>query len=228
MTIRRQLRRWHIWLGWIVGLPLLGWTTSGLVMVAKPIEEVRGEDLLSAPSPLPSGLVPVPPAIGPRPVTSLKLEPRSDGPRWIVTFVGGDARRADPATGRLMPPLTAAEAAREVTARYAGKAKLAAVARIPRDAPPIDLRRPIDAWRVTMGDGARFYVDSGTGEIVARRTRWWRFYDWMWALHIMDFDTREDAHNPWLIGFGLIALTTTVMALLMLPLTLRRRKRNDD
>ena len=37
-----------------------------------------------------------------------------------------------------------------------------------------------------MNDGTHFYVDAGSGEIVARRTRWWRFYDFMWGLHIMD------------------------------------------
>ena len=42
-AVRSRLRRWHVWLGWLVGLPMLFWTVSGLVMVAKPIEEVRGE-----------------------------------------------------------------------------------------------------------------------------------------------------------------------------------------
>ena len=37
--------RWHIWLGWLVGVPLLLWTLSGVAMVARPIEEVRGEHL---------------------------------------------------------------------------------------------------------------------------------------------------------------------------------------
>ena len=37
-----------------------------------------------------------------------------------------------------------------------------------------------------MDDGTRFYVDAGSGQIVATRTRWWRFYDFMWGLHIMD------------------------------------------
>ena len=44
-AVRSRLRRWHIWLGWIVGIPMLVWTLSGLVMVARPIEEVRGEHL---------------------------------------------------------------------------------------------------------------------------------------------------------------------------------------
>ena len=227
MNVRRQLRRWHIWLGWIVALPFLAWTASGLVMVARPIEEVRGADLIDEVAPLPSGLAPVAPAIGPRPVASLTLEQRSAGPRWVVTYADGEARLADPASGRLLGPLGPADAAREIAARYTGKARIGGIDRISRDAPPIDFRRPIDAWRVTMSDGTRFYLHAGTGEILARRTRWWRFYDLMWGLHIMDLKTREDTHNVWVIGFGILALATTLMALVMLPLTLRRRRNGN-
>ena len=38
MGVRRNLRRWHIWLGWVVGLPVLMWTLTGVVMVSKPID----------------------------------------------------------------------------------------------------------------------------------------------------------------------------------------------
>ena len=40
--MRPRLTRWHIWLGWLAGVPLLLWTISGLFMVAQPIETVRG------------------------------------------------------------------------------------------------------------------------------------------------------------------------------------------
>lgn len=223
--LRQRLRRWHIWLGWIVGLPFLAWTVSGLVMVARPIETVRGEGLIAEAPALPAGLTPVPPAIGPRPLASLRLEPRPDGPRWLLKYADGGARLADARTGRLLPPLAAADAARLVESRYTGKAGVAAVDRTSAEAPPLDLRRKVAAWRVTMSDGTRFYLDSATGEILARRTRWWRFYDLMWGLHIMDLETREDAHNPLLIGFGVAALVTTLLALVMLPLTLKRRRR---
>jgi hypothetical protein len=224
----RVLRRWHIWLGWIVGLPFLLWTVSGLVMVARPIETVRGEDLLAKAPTLANGLVPIPPALGPRPVASLKLEQRPEGPRWIVGYGDGASRLADAATGRLLPPLGPAQAARAVEARYAGTARLQAVDRVAADAPPIDFRRPIDAWRVTMSDGTRFYVHAATGEILAGRTGWWRVYDFMWGLHIMDLRTREDAHNPLLIGFGIASLLATVLALALLPLTIRRRKNKAE
>jgi len=225
VKVRQRLRRWHIWLGWIVGLPVLAWTVSGLVMVVRPIETVRGEDLIAKAPALPAGLAPVPPAIGPRPLESLRLEPRPDGPRWLLKYADGGTRLADAATGRLLPPLAAADAARLVEARYTGVARVAAVDRTSAETPPLDLRRQVAAWRVTMTDGTRFYLDSATGEILARRTRWWRFYDLMWGIHIMDLETREDAHNPLLIGFGAASVVTILLALIMLPLTLGRRRR---
>ena len=224
MKLRQSLRRYHIWLGWIVGLPFLAWTLSGLVMVAKPIEEVRGEGLIGEAPALPFGTRPVPPQIGPRPVTSLKLEQRREGPRWVIGYSDGGSRLADAATGRLLPPLTAADARAAIETRYTGKAKIRAVDRTSASDPPLDLRRKIDAWRVTMDDGTRFYVNAATGEIAARRTRWWRIYDFMWGLHIMDLKTREDTSNPLVIGFGIVALVTTIMALVLLPMTTRRRR----
>ena len=39
------LARWHIRLGWLVGVPIVMWLATGLFMVARPIEEVRGTHL---------------------------------------------------------------------------------------------------------------------------------------------------------------------------------------
>jgi hypothetical protein len=221
---RSRLRRWHVWLGWLVGIPVLLWTLSGLVMVARPIEEVRGEHLVRAAPEMRLPLAPVAPAIGGLPIKSLKLEPRALGPRWVITAADGTTRLADPSSGALLPPLSAADAARELSARYTGDASIVRVRRTDPAKPPLEFRRETPAWQVEMADGTRFYVDSGSGEIVARRTRWWRIYDFMWGLHIMDLKTREDAHNPLLIGFAIAGLAMSLLALALLPMTVRRRR----
>jgi hypothetical protein len=223
--MRSRLRRWHVWLGWIVGVPILLWVVTGLVMVIKPIEEVRGEALLREPPPIRMTLPPVPPALGAVPLESLKLEQRAGGPRWVIVMANGPTRLANPASGALLSPMSAADAAAEVMARYTGEAEVRAVSRTDPDKPPIDLRRPIAAWQVAMDDGTHFYVDAGSGDVVARRTRWWRVYDLMWGLHIMDLETREDAHNPLTIGFAIAALVMSLLALVLLPLSTRFRRR---
>src|SRR5687768_13917810 len=111
MGIRRQLRRWHIWLGWIVGIPFLVWTVSGLIMVWKPIEEVRGNHLMTEPRPMRMGGVIVPPALAGVPLQSLSLVQRAGGPRWVITLPDGTTRLASSETGALMPTLSAADAA---------------------------------------------------------------------------------------------------------------------
>ena len=221
--VRTSLRKYHIWLGWLIGVPMLFWTLSGVVMVWKPIAEVRGSTLLADPVPIALATSAIAPVI-PGQFTALTLEPRADGPRWVVKSAGG-SRLADPATGRFLPALTAADAAREVRARYRGSATIASVTRTDAAHAPLDLRRDIASWQVTMSDGTHFYVDAGSGAIVATRTRFWRFYDWMWGLHIMDLQGRENTHNPWIVGFGILTLVTTVLALALLPLTGRRRRK---
>ena len=222
---RSRLRRWHVWLGWIIALPVLFLVISGLVMVWKPIEEVRGEHLLRELPPVQLESQPVPPNVAGAPIETLTLAARASGPRWVIGLPDGTKRLADPASGRLIPALSAMDATREVQARYTGSSRVVSVSRTDPANPPLDLRRPIAAWLVTMADDTRFYVDSGSGEVVARRTPWWRFYDFMWGLHIMDLETREDAHNPLLLGFAGIALLMSVLAMILLPLTINRRRR---
>lgn len=222
---RSRLRRWHVWLGWIIGIPILLWVISGLVMVWKPIEEVRGEHLVREPAPVVLTSAPVPPRVQGVPLTSLTLDQRAAGPRWVITLTDGTKRLADPATGALLPPLSAADAVREVSSRYTGDAAIQSAERTDPENPPLELRRPIAAWKVALSDGTNFYVDSGSGDIVARRTPWWRFYDLMWGFHIWDLKTREDMHNPLVLGLGFVALAMSVLALVLLPMTINRRRR---
>jgi hypothetical protein len=203
---RHRLRRWQIWLGWVVVLLLLAWTVSGLVLAVRPIGEAP---LTEAPA-LPSGFAPVAPGIGPRPVASLRLEARSDGPKWLIAYADGGSRLADARTGALLPPLAAADAARIVEARYPGGARIAAVDRTAADASSAE-------WRVTMSDGTRFYLDAATGEVIASRTGGSRFFDLMRRIHVMDLGTRG---NSLPIGLALVALAGLAMA----PVLLGRRR----
>jgi hypothetical protein len=225
MTLRSTLRRWHVWLAWLVGVPLLLWTLSGLVMVLKPIHEVRGAELLATPAAVRLATPPLlPTEVAGLPLASVSLEQRAAGPRWVIEVAGGPSRLADPLTGRLLPAPSAADAAAEVRTRWRGDATVAAVTRISAEAPPLDLRRPMASWQVRMSDGTHVYVDAATGGILVVRTRWWRVYDLMWGLHIMDLKDREDSHHPILLGLAALSLLTVLLALLLLPLSYLRRR----
>lgn len=221
----RRFAKWHIWLGWLAGVPLLLWTLSGLVMVAKPIEEVRGDHLRLEAEAKPGF------AGNPRPIDfrldrspqAVELRSFIQHGRFVtlVTRPDGSVERFDATNGRALPAVDEQEARRIVARSIRGGGKVAAIRLTEADAPPLDFRSPTTAWQVTLADGTRVYVARDSGEIAAVRTRWWRVFDFMWGLHIMDLQTREDTHHPLLIGFAVLALVSSILGTTLL---FRRRR----
>lgn len=218
--VMQLLARWHIWLGWLVGVPILMWTVTGLVMVLYPLADVRGEALRAgAPVFATKDLVFPTERIGA--ITHAELTMQADGPVWIVTEPGGGRYRYSARDGSLVPPVIASEAQRIAAAAWAGDAALEGVTYFPADAAPDDLRSPINSWQAHFADGTNLYIRADTGEIIATRTGWWRIYDTMWGLHIMDLQTRENTSHPILILFAALAVLS---ALLGCTLMFRRRR----
>ncbi|WP_285709056.1 PepSY domain-containing protein [Erythrobacter oryzae] len=217
----RTLARWHIWLGWLVGVPIAMWLATGLFMVSRPIEEVRGEHLRVKADPVPLAL-PGSTLAGPGTALREMRVVMQDGRAVaILTGLKGETRRVDFATGAAIPPLDAAAARALVAARITGGDKAARVTLFPADKTPFDFRRPVAVWQVQLADGTNVYVGRDTGEIEAVRTRWWRAFDFAWGLHIMDLSEREDTSHPVLILFAALSLTG---ALIGCVLMFRRRK----
>lgn len=221
--IMQRLAKWHIWLGWLVGVPLVLWTLSGFVMALKPIEETRGETLRARPLALREfGVDLALPDVAPQDVIAgMHLVQQIDGPVWIVETEAGGTYRYSARDGSLVPPIIEHEARAIAQASWAGEAALDSVTYFPADASPPDLRAGIDTWQAHFADGTNLYIRADSGEVLAVRTGWWRFYDVMWGLHIMDLETREDTSHPILILFAALALGGSLLGCVLL---FRRRK----
>ncbi|MEQ1537919.1 MAG: PepSY domain-containing protein [Sphingorhabdus sp.] len=229
MSARRNLGRIHIWLGWLIGIPLLIWTATGLWMVARPIDEVRGVQLKAESPVLATNATPVFPKLPSdhgAPL-SIKLEQQWDGPVWIATFAHGHEMRASASDGRWLPPITEDQARAIARQWYRPNTEIMSATHSPADAPPIDLRKEKAAWQIAFADGANVYVDADTGSLLAIRSGQWRIFDFMWGLHIMDLQTRENTSHPILILFATLAFIGTVFGLILLPLSARRKRRRQ-
>ena len=111
-----------------------------------------------------------------------------------------------------------------------GEARAVRVERVTANSP--EYRAALPAWRVDFDDGANrsVYVAADTGIVLARRSTLWRVYDFLWALHIMDWRDHEDFNSPLLIAATALGLVVIVTGVVMFPSRLgytawRRRRR---
>lgn len=217
----RKLAKWHIWLGWLVGVPIAMWLATGLFMTLRPIEQVRGDQLrreAAAPAlVLPGSTLASPDAA----LKEMRVVMQQGRPVAILTGLDGTTRRVDFASGTALPPLDAAAARALVATRIIGGDAAERLTLFAADKTPADFREPLAVWQVRLADGTNVYVGRETGEIEAVRTRWWRAFDLAWGLHIMDLSEREDTSHPVLILFGALSLTG---ALIGCVLMFRRRR----
>ena len=227
MALRhRDFFKWHIWLGWLIGVPLILWTASGLFMVSRPIEEVRGTHLRAEAENLVlsyENIVLF--ADNGNDLTGATLVRQGDEPVWIVTYASGATARYSATSGAALPPVTRDTARLAAERLYLPEEDVLSTRLFAADAPPADLRREVPAWQVRFADGTNIYVHAETGETLAVRTRFWRAFDFMWGLHIMDMQTREDTSHPILIGSAALALLGSILGFVML--FTRRRKRQS-
>ncbi|WP_231726040.1 MULTISPECIES: PepSY domain-containing protein [unclassified Sphingomonas] len=209
-------------LGWLTGVPLILWTATGLFMVARPIDEVRGAHLRRDPPALPADLRPIAPRMDGGDVARVDLVMRADRrPVWIVRFADGGLRTVDPRTGTVLQRVAGDDARAIAIAALRAPALVRDVTRFAASDAPLELRRARPAWRVRFADGIHVYVDADSGEVLAVRSAQWRWFDLMWGLHIMDLQGRENSSHPLLIGFAALGLAGSLLGT---ALMFRRRR----
>lgn len=221
MRFRRFVRQLHRWLGLLIALQLLCWVGGGLVMSALALDAVRGRDR-AHPVPVPA-LAADPALLAPADL----LRDRDDVVRFTLTHLHGnpvyrlDAGSGptliDARDGRLLSPLPQDVAEAVARSDYSGDGRLAGVDWV--ETPGGEYRgHDLPLWRVRFDDdrNTALYVSPQTGEVVARRNRLWRAFDFVWMLHIMDYRERENFNHPLLVTTAATTLLFVGSGLLML------------
>jgi len=216
-----RFAKWHIWLGWLVGIPILMWMASGLFMAARPIEEVRGNHLrIASDQPalaLPSDMVP---EID-QPLKEMRAFMQDGRAIMMLTAMDGSMTRFDLESRTPLPPVDEAQARSIVAGQIVGGNNVSTVRLFEANTAPFDFRRALPVWQVVLDEGTHVYVGRDTGQIEAVRTRWWRAFDFMWGLHIMDLRSREDTSHPILILFAALGVFASILGCILM---FRRRK----
>lgn len=70
--------------------------------------------------------------------------------------------------------------------------------------------KPLPAWAVSFESNISVYLSADTGQVGAIRTDKWRVFDFLWMLHTMDFNGRDNINNYVLRGFSILGIITVL------------------
>jgi len=123
----------------------------------------------------------------------------------------------DAANGKLLSPLNESSAIAVAKHAYSGDGKIID-AELITATPPFELSsRHLPAWRVNFDNiGApALYISATSGKVVTKRHEFWRLFDWMFRLHVMDYDDGENVSNWLLFIFAILAFFATCSGLVL-------------
>ena len=217
-------------MGLLIAIQVLFWVSGGLIMSALKLEAVRGEHMAAK-----TAKAPLDPKLALRPIEQV-LAARSGDAVTTVTLTAllgrpvyrlesqGSPTLIDAVSGETLSPLPEATARQVALADYAGSGAIATVEWI--DTPALEYRgRDLPLWRVRFNDEREttLYISPNTGQVVARRNDLWRIFDFVWMLHIMDYEEREDFNHPLLVTTAATALLFVITGFIMLGFSFLRR-----
>lgn len=196
------MRKLHKWIGLLIGLQLVLWMCSGLVMSVLDADGVKGGDY-RAPRP-PSPAWPADALSADQVLSNVSTPVHAITAGWLldrpVYKLSGDKGVAMVDARQGQPIEISAELAQRLAAatyRGPGRAGLAEWVE-----PSLETRAHAGwVWRIPFSDAddTTVYL-SPQGDLLEHRNRSWRLFDFFWMLHIMDYSGRKDFNNALVVG----------------------------
>lgn len=226
----KYLYKYHKWIGAICGLQLFFWTFSGVYFAWFHIDNVKGKYERTVQNTSISGknyssldsLISISKL---NPITSISIKSMNKVDYYI--FKGkGSSERYNANTGNTAFPLDTVEIKQLANNDFSGDGEILSVEYMKKSIyKEFHFSKP--SYRISFDNSklTNLYFDANTGELKARRNEIWRWYDFMWMMHIMDYDEREDFNNWLMKGFTILGLLTSISGMwLFAVVTLRKQK----
>ena len=229
------IRKTHRWLGLLLGIQFLMWTMSGLYFSWSNIDEVHGDFQKNKAPLLSINTVLVSPTIA---LDTIKKNSKIDSiisiqlieilgnPIYQVSFSSAAHNQANEKhtmqviyqlvnaeTGKLRGPLTEEEATKMATLSFTGEPKVKSVEYLTETNKHHEYRENhLPAYAITFDHptNTTVYVASELGAVQKFRNNKWRIFDFLWMMHTMDYEGRDNFGNILLRIFSVFGLITAL------------------
>ena len=205
-----KIRKAHRYLGLFLGIQFLFWTVSGLYFSWTNIGAIRGEHLINKNVQLNdfSELI-SPSKLNESNINSIELRDISGVPYYWIN----NANLYNAYTGNLKYSITKNEAIDIAKQNLVGGLEIKSINYISIVDKHHEYRNKLlPAYVISFKDkkNIKAYVSSLDGKFQTVRHRNWRWFDFLWMTHTMDYESRDNFNNTLLRAFSLLGLITVL------------------
>ncbi len=210
-NLSTKIRKAHRYLGLLLGLQFLMWTISGLYFSWSNIDDIHGDqfkksdhvmstfDSLISPSELNMK----------HPVSTIELRDLNGHPFYWIN----DHMLVDAHNGQTKDGVTKEEALYVARKHLIDGLKVKSVELITSTDSHHEYREKLLPAYVISYDhdeALKAYVSQIDGKFQTVRHRSWRWFDFLWMTHTMDYETRDNFNTTLLRAFSLFGLITVL------------------
>lgn len=228
-TTINRFRKTHRFLGVFIGIQFLFWTISGLYFSWTSIDEVHGDHYLKKPTPVAINAGLSPDSLLHNlsfQIHELEVKTIGQSPFFWVN----DSLLIHPKTGEIITEISPQQAVAVVQANVLPQYIPQKTERITEVGPHSEYRgRPLPAFRIALsGEGNPIaYVNARNGDFQRIRHTQWRWFDFLWMTHTMDYQGRDNFNTLLLRAFSLLGLITVLSGFALAFVTSNWRKKKQ-
>lgn len=215
-TTAVKIRKAHRYLGLFLGIQFIMWTASGLYFSWTDIDEIHGDHFRNMdyePAAF-DGLIGLSQINLPAKISSLRLKDIGGKPYyWINNAYLVDAR-----DGSLKKGISEQEALAVAQKQMSPELKVKNVEVIQETDKHHEYReRKLPAYVISYDspEEIKAYVSVEDGSFQTVRHRNWRWFDFLWMTHTMDYESRDNFNTTVLRAFSLMGLITVLSGFLL-------------
>ena len=211
----KKIRKAHRYLGLFLCIQFLFWTISGLYFSWTDLDEIHGDHFKKVKEQVSfTNLININDLEFDNPIKTFELREIADLPYYFIN----DSILFNAYNGNLKDSISLEEAIKISNKNILDKYKISSVDKIYEVGNHHEYRgKPLPAF-VILYEGAeklKSYVSIIDGKFQTVRHRDWRWFDFLWMTHTMDYETRDDFNNKLIRAFSLLGLITVLSGFLL-------------